>query len=86
MSNTTLRAALATVLHTEHCGRDHTDQCAWCYEEDWPSPWTSPTHVAWMERADKVLAAHPGITLTDVLEVMAAEALIDTRLKEWRTE
>lgn len=46
-------------LHKELCTKNHTDECAWDYEEyNWRSPalayfsvWEAPTHKRWLAKA-----------------------------------
>jgi hypothetical protein len=78
-----LQKVLATVMHDECCGWDHTDQCAWLYENDREKPWEERKHAEWLARAGRILTANPNTTLTDVLEVMAAQSLVSTRIGKW---
>lgn len=78
-----LREALAAALHDECCRWDHTDQCSWLYERDWPEPWSHPTHKTWLATADRILAVHPDITLAEVTQFVAARQSIRDQLNKW---
>ena len=49
---------LATLLHEQFCGFNHTDGCGWGYEEDREDPWNGDrytSHVIWAEKAKQIM-------------------------------
>lgn len=53
-----LEGELAVLLHKHRCGYNHTDGCAWGYEErDDSNRWEAPAHKRYLEQARKMLAS-----------------------------
>lgn len=49
-------AELAVRLHDRFCGYNHTDGCAWGYENrDNKHDWSGQAHQRWMERTELIL-------------------------------
>lgn len=72
--------ALAETMHKKFCGYNHTDQCAWGYEEDgrFGNKWGQQAHARWLEKAVAYMAAvedldadiHP-TELSGILELLS---------------
>jgi len=46
---------LATVLHKQFCQRNHTEDCAWFYENERENPWEEKEHKVWLKKAYNVI-------------------------------
>lgn len=47
--------ALVKRAHDCLCGWNHTDGCAWGYEEDAKDPWACSAHARWLGHYDQII-------------------------------
>jgi hypothetical protein len=57
---------LATVMHDNLCGLDHTEYCSWMYEKEW----TGYAHVDYLGRAQRLIASTPNLTNEERISVI----------------
>lgn len=66
---------LAAELHRLQCRWNHTDGCAWFYEESDSFPvetWRAASHTRWLKKARGVMAELPDMTVDTIIEVANA--------------